>query len=208
MTQQADIEAHINTLLTLKGEDVTLIYGENAIECRGVRGKTVQPAFDTNGLGIEFRAVDFLFNGLKLLDDDDERVKPDRGNQIVAGSDVFTILPLSNEGQAVECRDPFGVMLRCHTKQMTAGTGSTQGGSSFVRRVRQVATVTADTPLEITPTGLKSITSVEVWKRNDNGSLTLVTSGVNVNVTEATPPVVTITSGTTLTNARVFLVGI
>ncbi len=206
---KAAIESHINTLLLTQGEDVTLIYGENAIECRAVRGKTVEEAFEAQSLAVEFRAVDFLFNALKLLDEDDELVMPDRGNQIVVGAEVFTILPLHNDGQAVECRDPYGVLLRCHTKRLAAGTGSgAQGGGSFVRRERKIVTPTADTPLEITPTGLKSITSVEVWKLNGNESLTNVTAGLNVTVTEATPPVVTITSGTTLTNARVFLVGI
>lgn len=208
MTQQTAIESTINTLLATMGEDVTLLIGETAIEGRALRGKTDDQAYDAQGLTVELRSIDFIFNALLLLNEDDERVIPQRGNQIVAGADVYTVLPLTNEGKCAESRDPFGVMLRVHTKRSTAGSNAGSASeSTFTRRERSVVTMTADTPLTITASGLNVISSVEVWRRNDNGTLTQITAGVEVVITEATPPVVTITSGITLTNARVFLVG-
>ncbi len=94
MSQMSEaIDTHVTRLQSFAGETVTYRRGSSSVTLTAVRGQSdFDEIIGESETTVHTRTVDFLFDATELRLGG-QSVEPTRGDQIVAGEDVYDIAP-------------------------------------------------------------------------------------------------------------------
>lgn len=202
--ETAIAEMH-DELLAANGEDITVLIGDDGIDLQAIRGRTSDEGLDAQGLLIEHLAIDFIVKQRDLVIGE-ARVIPPTRSRVIAGNEVFDVLPVKPTGKAVEQKDPYGVLVRIHTKRRSRDGGEDALAAGGHMRVDPIVrTIESYVATTIATSRLRRIESVEVWMV-DGLQLRNVSSAVSVTISSNGTAVI-VESGVRLANARIVLLG-
>lgn len=97
-------------------ESVSYDHSGEVITIPATRGSTGYEVVDESGMASEARAVDFIVSADDLVFST-VVILPELGDKITVGTDIFEVMGLGAGGH-YRSSDPFGKMLRIHTKHV------------------------------------------------------------------------------------------
>lgn len=100
------------------GESLVYRRGNNSIDdLTGTVGETEHEDSSTEMVIHLIKSVDFIVTAADLVIDD-EQTTPQKGDQIEWDGGLYEVLPHGDQKQTWRPSDPFGTVIRIHTKEI------------------------------------------------------------------------------------------